>query len=113
MKRVIKGEIINLPFIMMNQIKETTRKVNICLSYEMAFTLIFEDAHIDLSSKDNMQLHHTDTFSAKSLNRMRYHLLNGQWWKKISGQRVDTSSREDEEEDEEQPCEFTTTAASA
>ena len=112
MKRVIKGEPINLPFIMMNQMKETTRKANTCLPYGMAFTLIFEAAHIYLSGEDSRQLHHTNTYSAKSLNIVGYHLLNGQWRKKISGQRVDTSSSEDEEEDEEQPREFTTTAAS-
>ena len=75
----------------------------------MAFTLIFKAAQIDLSGEDSRQLHHTDTYSAKSLNRMRYHLLNGQWRKKISGQRVDTSSSEDEE----QPREFTITTTSA
>ena len=97
---------------MMNQMKETTRKANTCLPYRMAFTLIFEVVHIDLSGEDSRQLHHTDTYSAKSLNRMGYYLLNGQQRKKISGQRVDTSSREDEEEDEEQPREVATIAAS-
>ena len=66
-----------------------------------------------MSGEDSRQLHHTDTYSTKSLNRMGYYLLNGQWKKKISSQRADTSSSEDEEEDEEQPHEFTTTAASA
>ena len=77
MERVIKGESINLPFIMMNQMKETTRKAHTCLPYGMVFTLIFEVAHINLSGEDSKQLHHTDTYSVKSLNRMRYHLLNG------------------------------------
>ena len=44
---------------------------------------------------------------------MGYHLLNGQWRKKVPGQLVKTSSSEDEEEDEEQPQEFTTTIALA
>ena len=77
MEKVIKGEPINLPFIMMNQMKET-RMANTCLPYGMAFTLIFEAAHIDLSGEDRRKLYHTDTYSAKSLNRMGYHLLNGQ-----------------------------------
>ena len=112
-KRVIKGEPINLPFIMMNQMKKTTRKANTCLPYGMVFTLIFEAAHINLSGEDNRQLHHTDTYTAKSLIGMGYHLSNGQWRKKISAQRADTSSSEDEEEDEEQSHEFVTTTASA
>ena len=113
MKKVIKGEPIDLPFIMMNQMKETTRKANTCLPYAMAFTLIFEAAHIDLSEEDSRQLHHTDTYFTKSLNRMGYHLLNGQWRKKISGQRVDTSLSEDEEKDEDQHQEVATTATLA
>ena len=32
-ERVIKGEPINLSFIMMNQMKETIRKANTCLPY--------------------------------------------------------------------------------
>ena len=77
MERVIKGKAINLPFIMLSQMKETTRKVNICLPYGMVFMLIFEAAHIDLSGEDSKQLYHTDTYTAKSLIRMGYHLSNG------------------------------------
>ena len=92
--------------------KETIRKANTCLPYGMVFTLIFKAAHINLSGEDSRQLHHTDTYIAKSLIRMEYHLSNGQWRKKISGQRADTSSSEDEEEDEEQPYEVAATTAS-
>ena len=86
--------------------KETTRNTNTCLPYGMALTLIFEATHIDLSGEDIRQLHHTDTYSTKSLNRMRYHLLNGQWRNKIFGQRADTSSSEDEEKDELSLCPY-------
>ena len=65
--------------------KETTRKANTCLPYGMIFTLIFEATHIDLNREDSKQLHHTDTYTAKSLVRMGYHLSSGQWRKKISG----------------------------
>ena len=41
MEKVVKGDPINLPYIMINQMKETTRKVNTCLPYGMAFTVIF------------------------------------------------------------------------
>ena len=116
MKKVIKGEAINLPYIMISQMKETTRKANTCLSYEMVFILLFEAAHVDLEDEDSRQLHHTDTYSIKSLIRMGYHLSNGQWKKKISGQRANKSFSEDEEETKEQHqnLEFvTTTIASA
>ena len=85
MERVIKGEPINLPYIMLSQMKKIVRKANTCLSYGMVFTLLFEAAHVDLEGEDGRQLHHSDTYSTKSLMRMGYHLSNGQWKKKISG----------------------------
>ena len=77
MERVIKEETINLPFIMMSQIKETIRKVKTCLPYGMVFTLLFQTAYIDLNGKDGKELHHTDTYSIKSLIRMGYQLSDG------------------------------------
>ena len=101
MKKVIKGEAINLPYIMISQMKKTTRKANTCLPYGMVFILLFKDAHVNLEGEDSRQLHHTDTYSTKSLIRIGYHLSNGQWKKKNSGQRANKSSSEDEEEIEE------------
>ena len=82
MEKVVNGEPINLPYIMMTQIKETTRKTNTCLPYGMAFTVIFEAAHINLSGEDKREPHHTDTYTAKSLKRMGYIKINGEWKKK-------------------------------
>ena len=78
MEKVVKGEPINLPYIMINQMKETTRKVNTCLPYGMAFTIIFQAAHINLSGEDKKEPHHTDTYTAKSLIRMGYTKVDGQ-----------------------------------
>ena len=78
MEKIVSGELINLPYIMMNQMKETTRKVNTCLPYGMAFTVIFEAAHINLSGEDKREPHHTDTYTAKSLTRMGYSKINGE-----------------------------------
>ena len=115
MERVIKGEAVNPSYIMLSQMKETIRKANTCLPYGMVFTLLFEAAHINLDDEDSRQLHHSDTYSTKSLIRMGYHLSNRQWKKKISRQRADKSSSEDEEETEEQHqnLEFITTTAAS
>ena len=78
MKGVIKGQAINLSYIMISQIKETTRKANTCLPYGMVFILLFEAAHVNLEDEDSRQLYHIDTYSTKSLIRMGYHLSNGQ-----------------------------------
>ena len=100
MEKVVKEEPINLPFIMMNQIKETTRKANICLPYGMAFTVIFEAAHINLSGEDKKEPHHTDTYTAKSLIRMGYSKVDGEW-KKKDLQEVSSSSEQEEDTEEE------------
>ena len=100
MEKVVRGEPINLPFIMINQIKETTRKTNTCLSYGMAFTVIFEAAHISLSGEDKKEPHHTDTYTAKSLIRMGYSKIDGEW-KKRDLQEVSSSSEQEEDTEEE------------
>ena len=82
MEKVVRGDPINLPFIMINQIKETTRKTNTCLPYGMAFTVIFEAAHINLSGEDKKEPHHTVTYTAKSLVRMGYSKVDGEWKKR-------------------------------
>ena len=85
---------------MINQIKETTKKTNTCLPYGMAFTVIFEAAHINLSGEDKKELHHTDTYTAKSLIRMGYSKIDGEW-RKRDHQEVSSSSEQQEDTEEE------------
>ena len=56
---------------------EQIRRAKTCLPYGMVFTLLFQAIHIDLNGEDGRQLHHSDTYSAKSLMRIGYHLSNG------------------------------------
>ena len=108
MEKVVRGEPINLPFIMINQIKETTIKTNTCLPYGMAFTVIFEAAHISLSGEDKKEPHHIDTYTAKSLIRMGYTKIDGEW-RKRDHQEVSSSSEQEEDTKEENvPTEETT-----
>ena len=100
MEKVVRGEAINLPFIMLNQIKETTKKTNTCLPYGMTFIVIFKAAHINLSGEDKKELHHTDTYTAKSLIRMGYSKIDGEW-KKRDHQEVSSSSEQEEDNEEE------------
>ena len=114
MERIIRREAINLPSIMIGQMKETIKRAKIYLPYGMVFTLLFQAAHTNLNGEDERKLHHSDTYSAKSLMKMGYHLSNYHWKKEVSRQRVDESSSEDEEEEteEQQPnIEFVTEAA--
>ena len=57
MECITKGEAINLPFIMMRQMKEIIRGAKTCLPYGMVFILLFQAVHIDLSGKDGKELH--------------------------------------------------------
>ena len=97
----MNGELINLPYIMINQMKETIRKTNTCLPYGMAFTVIFEAAHINLTGQDKREPHHTDPYTAKSLTRMGYTKINGEW-KKRDLQEASSSSEQEEDTEEEQ-----------
>ena len=73
----------------------------------MAFTVIFEAAHINLSGEDKKELHHTDTYTAKSLIRMGYSKIDGEW-KKRDHQEVSSSSEQEEDTEEENvPTEVT------
>ena len=67
----------------------------------MAFTVIFEAAHINLSGEDKREPHHTDTYTAKSLTRMGYIKINGEWKKK--DQQESSSSSEEEEDTQADP----------
>ena len=113
MECITKGKAINLPFIMIGQMKETIRKAKTCLPYGTVFILLFQNVHIDLSEEYIKELHHSDTYSIKYLMRMGYHLSDGHWKRKILGQKVVQSSSEDEEKEtkEQQPnIEFVTEA---
>ena len=100
MEKVVKWDPINLPYIMINQMKETTRKANTCLPYGMAFTVIFEAAHINLSGEDKKEPHHTDTYTTKSLIRMGYTKVDGEW-KKRDLKEFSSSSEQGEDTKEE------------
>ena len=102
MECITKGEAINLPFIMMRQMKEIIRRAKTFLPYGMVFILLFQAVHIDLSGKDGKELHYSFTYSTKSLMKMGYHLSGGHWKRKVSGQKVVESSSEDEEEETEE-----------
>ena len=81
----------------MCQMRETVRLVKTCLPYGMVFTLLFQDANIDLTEEDEKALHHTNTYSAKSLQRMGYHFSDGSWKKKVLGHRIIESFNDDDD----------------
>ncbi|WP_374695332.1 hypothetical protein ACEW7V_02465 [Areca yellow leaf disease phytoplasma] len=100
---VIEGEALNLTHIMMMQMKEAVRKVKACLPYGMVLTLFFQASRVNLEGEDGRPLHHTDTYTSKSLQRMGYELKEGTWRKKgIDIRAIGSSSSEDDDDDDDE-----------
>ena len=74
---LINGDQINLPFLMMSQIKEVAKRQRACLPYTIVFTLIFNEFGVDLNGESSNRLLHTDHYSEKSLHRMGYTKMDG------------------------------------
>ena len=87
MYHVIEGNQINLPFLMITQMKEATKGKRACLPYGMVFTLIFNEFGVNLDGEISKKLLHTDTYNDKSLFRMGYIKKDNNWMKKASEQR--------------------------
>ena len=91
-----KGQPINLPYLMINQMKEAARKMRFCLSYGMVFTLIFEEFGVDFTGEDAKRLLHTDRYTERTLHRMGIHKVEGRWVRRVSGQQgAETDSDEE------------------
>ena len=97
MRRPIEGEPLNLPFIMISQMREAACRARACLPYGMVFTLLFQDAHVDLTGEDCRLLLHTDRYTVKSLTRMGFIKVDGNWIRKTSG--VPVAHSEDSDDD--------------
>ena len=103
MYHLIEGNQINLPYLMLNQMKEAAKGKRACLPYGMVFTLIFNDFGVSLEGEIAKKLLHTDTYNEKSLLRMGYIKKDNVWVKKASQRQSDSDDdEEDNEEDEEE-----------
>ena len=87
MYHLIEGNQINLPYLMLTQMKEAAKGKRACLPYGMVFTLIFNDFGVSLEGEIAKKLLHTDTYNEKSLLRMGYIKKDNVWVKKASQQR--------------------------
>ena len=78
---LIQRNPMNLPFMMMQQIKDATgrSKTKACLPHGMVFTLIFIDSETNLEGEDFKVLAHTDFYPKRSLHHMGYQKVDDQW----------------------------------
>ena len=103
---------MNLSHIIIMQMKETIRKAKACLPYGMMLTLLFKSQRVNLEGEDGVDLHHTDIYTSKSLERMGYIQVEGVWRKKGTNiKAIDSSSSEEEEEENEETASTTTAEA--
>ena len=73
---LIQGIAMNLPSMMLQQIKDMANRSKACLPYSMVFTLIFKDFRVDLEGEDFRELMRTDYFNAKTFHRMKIYKIH-------------------------------------
>ena len=69
MHYMIQGIEMNLPAMMLQNIKDVTNQSRTCLSYAMVFTLIFRDSQIDLEGQDYKRMMHIDYINIEIMHR--------------------------------------------
>lgn len=65
---LIEGKSINLPFLILTQIKEAVNMVRACLPQGIVFTLIFQEFGVDYSKEDLRRLLHINRYNERSLH---------------------------------------------
>ena len=85
MYHIVQGIPLNLPGIMMHQIREASVRNKVCLPYEMALTRLFEATEISGENKAFTRLSRFDVYDEKALTRMQFHVEAGRWVRNESG----------------------------
>ena len=90
---MIEDTVMNLPFLMIKQIKIAIGKVRsqVCMPYGMIFTLIFMKAGIDLEGKDCKTLKYTNFYNIHTLHRTKFRKEGDIWVREIKGAQPDAS----------------------
>lgn len=86
MYHLINGTTVNLPIVMMEQMKEAIVRFRACLPYAMVLTLIIRELGISLDSEISQTLMHTDYYNKQSLHQIRYRKVEDHLIRRISGQ---------------------------
>ena len=69
MHYMIQGIKMNLPAMMLQNIKDVANRSRTCLPYAMVFTLIFRDSLVDLEGEDYKEMVYTDYLNAGTLHK--------------------------------------------
>ena len=67
----------------------------------MGLTVLFREYGVSFQDEPYRTLIHTDVYDIRSLHRMGYHLVRGQWTRRISGQAEDRADIDEDIAEEE------------
>lgn len=95
MVALIRGIFINLPGIMVSQMKEVATSRRLCLSYGMGLTRIFRAFSVSLEVEAFKEILHMDTYHNKSLHQIGYKKIDGRWTCRGSGQEMELDFEEE------------------
>ena len=86
MYHIIQKISLNLPRLMMYEIREAAAKNKVCLSYGMALTRVFETVGISLENEGFKNSSHFVIYDEKALTCMHFHVEVRRWVRNESGQ---------------------------
>ena len=102
MHHIISETLLNLPFLMIDAMREALNKSKALLPYGMALTMIFRKSRVSFEGEVICRLSYTDTYNDHSLRCMGFVRVDGRWAKGRAA-----TVEEDEEEEHvkgEGPC---------
>lgn len=106
---LIQGKPMNLPFMMLRQIKEAAKKSRAYLPYGMVFILyeliIFTEFGVYFDGEDARRLLHTNHYNERSLHQMGYRKVDDRCMHRVSGQEPaandDATTNDDDDDNNE------------
>ena len=84
---------IDLPALILAQMRDAATQRRHCLPYGMAVTRLFRAYSIPLEGETSKGILHTDIYDQRSLHRMGYRLVSGRWVHYESGQEPDEEDK--------------------
>ena len=94
---VVSKTPLNLPFLIIDAMREVLNRSKAPLPYGMALTMIFRESRVSFKGEVVYRLSYTDTYNNHSLRRMGFVRVDGRWTK---GRVVAVEEEIDEEEEQ-------------
>ena len=82
MHHIVSESLLNLPFFMIDAMREALNKSKVPLPYGMALTVIFRESGVSFEGEEVVcRISNTDTYNDHSLQRMGFIRVDGHWTK--------------------------------